>query len=137
MKRFLLLLSLIELIILTVNAQDSEFYGSLKTLKNTTNETADSSYVVTDLGDMNHFGFEIVASGGVTIKAYAVYDESATDTDTSDWVNYNQDLFGADSIVNPRAIYYMSEYFNPTKVMFYIENSDDSNACKITQKKSR
>jgi hypothetical protein len=136
MKKFFLLLSLIGLITYSASSQELAFHGWVTPLKYSTNDTSSTVYVITYLADINHYGFDINISGGVTCKAYATFDESLSETSTTGWADYNTDLFGADSISDVHVIRYQPEVFNPVKVMFKLTYSDDSNSTKIIEKKS-
>jgi hypothetical protein len=100
-------------------------------LKNSTNEVVDSSYAHFYMGEYDKFALELRLSGGVSCKAYASNDESLSNTDETDWINFNTVLFGADSIYNVSVMKYSASEFSPMRILLKFRNTDNTNSNKV------
>lgn len=103
---------------------------SVEVLKQTTNETADSSYSHFYMGEYDKFSLELRLSGGVSCKIFASNDETLSSSNEADWVNFNTAFFGADSVSDVSVLKYNSSSFSPVRVLLKYRNADNSNSNK-------
>lgn len=108
----------------------SNLHKIIQPLKNSTDEAADSSFVVFKPGDYTSFSVELVGSGGVTYYAYATNDKTLPITTSGGWIPFNIALFSEGSVSDGSHIYFING-FSPERVMIKSVNSDNTNANKI------
>jgi hypothetical protein len=134
MKKLILILSLFLGLGIACIAQPAVRMVTVpitEVLKNTTNETTDTVFTPFEMGGYSAFSLELNGSGGVTYDAFATLDETVSNSDTTNWVPYNTDLFGTADRSDSHLLRYNKGVFVPVKVMIRSINSDNTNSNKI------
>jgi len=137
MKKIILLLGILGLFIIPCKSQNLAnsierlLAREVEVVKNTTNEVADSSFVVLEMGMYRSFAFDIKMAGGVTVYAYTTLDETLAETTSEGWVDFNTVLFGSLTKTDTHIIVFYGDKFSPVKVMLKFVNSDNTNSNKV------
>lgn len=116
-----------------------ETYTDELTLIDETNETIDTTFYVVYMEGYDRILFDMVATGDVDFDMFGTLNCDLATDDTASYDPINTEMFGADGVTNPQAMYPISTTqfnpFMPCMILVRVICTDDTNAIKVIYRK--